>query len=74
MIDETTYADLDHALRGPLTVIVGETELVLSHADVSTQERRRSAESVIEAVRQIERLLVGCRPEAGNRQPGPEPI
>jgi hypothetical protein len=65
LITETTYAEFDHAMRGPLTVILGEAELVLSHADVPAEERRRSVESVIAAVRQIEQMLVEWRGGAG---------
>jgi signal transduction histidine kinase len=59
------YADFDHAMRGPLSVIVGEAELVLSHADISAEERRRSVESVIAAVHQLEDLLIKWRGAAG---------
>lgn len=55
------YADFDHAMRGPLAVILGEAELVLSHGDVSAEERRRSVENVIGAVHQMEHLLVQWR-------------
>lgn len=50
-------ADLDHALRTPLTVVLGETELVLARDDVPGPERRRSADAVIAAVRRIEAVL-----------------
>jgi signal transduction histidine kinase len=49
--------DLDHDLRGPLTVIRGEVELVLSQSDVPPDERQRSSTTVIEQVVEIERLL-----------------
>lgn len=65
MITEAMYADLDHAMRASLTVIIGEAELVLSHADVSAAERRRSVENVIGAVRQMEVLLIEWREAAG---------
>jgi signal transduction histidine kinase len=65
---ERTYADFDHAMRGPLTVILGETELVLSQADVPAEERRRSVESVTRAVRQVEQLLVEWQGVAGGPQ------
>jgi signal transduction histidine kinase len=73
LITESMFADFDHALRGPLTVILGETELVLSQADVSPDERRRSAENLIQAVREMENLLVQWRgaaagPPQGSRQ------
>ena len=62
MTTERMYADFDHAMRGPLTVILGEAELVLSQHDVPAEERRRSVESVIAAVRQMEQMLVEWRP------------
>jgi signal transduction histidine kinase len=68
LITETMYADFDHAMRGPLSVIVGEAELVLSDADISTEERRRSVESVIAAVHQLEDLLIELRSAAGAPQ------
>ena len=70
MITEKMYAEFDHSMRGPLTVILGEIELVLSDADVEAQERRRSVESVIGAVRQIEQMLVEWRGAAA----GPIPV
>lgn len=59
-----TPADLDHELRVPLTVVLGEVELVLSRDDVPPPERERSAQAVIDAVRRIEALLLAWR-EAG---------
>ena len=64
------YAEFDHAMRGPMTVILGEVELVLSDADVPDDERRRSAASVVGAVRQIEQMLVEWRGAAA----GPAPV
>lgn len=58
--------ELDHALRTPLTVVLGETELVLAHDDVAPDERRRSAEAVIAAVRRIETLLGQWRAEVSS--------
>ena len=34
MITGEMYAEFDHDVRGPLTVILGEVELVLSDGDV----------------------------------------
>jgi signal transduction histidine kinase len=70
MITEEMYAEFDHDMRGPLTVILGEIELVLSDTDVPAEERQRSAESVIGAVRNIERMLVEWRGAAA----GPTPV
>ena len=69
MITEEMYAEFDHALRGPLTVILGEVELVLSDADVPADERRRSAASVVGAVRQVEQMLVDWRGVAASPTP-----
>jgi signal transduction histidine kinase len=65
MMPESRYQDFSHAMRGPLTVILGEAELVLSQVDVPGPERRRSVESVIGAVRQIEHMLVEWQATAG---------
>jgi signal transduction histidine kinase len=69
MITEEMYAEFDHSMRGPLTVILGEIELVLSDADVPAEERDRSVESVIGAVRQIEQMLVEWRGAAAAPTP-----
>ena len=69
MITEQMYSEFDHAIRGPLTVILGEIELVLSEADVPADERRRSAQSVTGAVRQIEQMLVQWRGAAADPTP-----
>ena len=69
MITEEMYAEFDHALRGPLTVILGEVELVLSDGDVPAQERRRSAASVVGAVRQVEQMLIEWRGAAADPTP-----
>jgi signal transduction histidine kinase len=55
---ERLLDDLDHDLRGPLTVIRGEVELVLSQPEVAPEERQQSSATVIEQVVEIERLLV----------------
>jgi signal transduction histidine kinase len=70
MITAQMYAEFDHALRGPLTVILGEVELVLSDADVPAEERQRSAASVVAAVRQVEQMLIEWRAAAA----GPIPV
>ena len=69
MITEELYAEFDHAIRGPLTVILGEVELVLSDADVPADERRRSAASVVGAVRQVEQMLIEWRGVAAGQTP-----
>ena len=70
MITDEMYSEFDHAIRGPLTVILGEVELVLSDPGVPAEERERSAESVIGAVRQMEHMLVEWR---GATADGPPP-
>lgn len=65
MITEKMDAEFDHAMRGPLTVILGEIELVLSDTDLPAEDRGRSVESVIGAVRQMEQMLVKWRGSAG---------
>ena len=57
MITEEMSAEFDHAMRGPLTVILGEIELVPSD-DVPVGERRRTQGSVVEVVRQMKQMLV----------------
>jgi signal transduction histidine kinase len=54
-------ADLDHAVRTPLTVIHGEVELVLSQHDSSDDQRRRSCANTASAATQIQRLLAQAR-------------
>jgi hypothetical protein len=61
LITDEMLSDFDHAMRGSLTVILGETELVLSHGDVPADERRRSGNSVVAAVHEMEQLLVQWR-------------
>jgi signal transduction histidine kinase len=61
MITEEMFGEFDHAMRGPLTVILGEIELVLSDADIPAEERGRSVESVIGAVSQMDQMLVEWR-------------
>ena len=49
--------DLDHDLRGPVTIIRGEVELVLSRGDLAPAERARSAGAVIAEAERLERIL-----------------
>jgi signal transduction histidine kinase len=69
MITAQMYSEFDHAIRGPLTVILGEIELVLSDPEVPADERRRSAQSVTAAVRQIEQMLIQWRGAAADPTP-----
>jgi hypothetical protein len=61
MITEKMYAELDHAKRGPMTVILGEIELVLSDTDVPAEKRRQSQGILVEVVRKMEQMLVQRR-------------
>lgn len=54
---EQSLDDLDHDLRGPLTIIRGEVELVLSQEDVPAAERGRSAAAIIGELEALERCL-----------------
>jgi MFS family permease len=54
---EEALGALAHDLRAPLTVIRGETELVLSQDDTPAEERRRSSATVTDEVDQIDHLL-----------------
>lgn len=60
-------AELDHAVRGRLTVVQGETELVLGLEGVSPDERERSSQTVLAMLNEIEALLRGWR-SAGARE------
>jgi signal transduction histidine kinase len=55
---EERLDDLDHDLRGPLTIIRGEVELVLSREDIPIAERGRSTAAIIG---QLERLELRLR-------------
>jgi signal transduction histidine kinase len=57
---EERLGQLDHDLRGPLTIIRGEVELVLSQEDVPMAERGRSTAAI---VGQLERLEGRLREE-----------
>jgi hypothetical protein len=67
MITEKMYAELDHATRGPMTVLLGEIELVLSDTDVPAEKRRQSQGSVVEVVPKMEQMLVQWR-DGGSRR------
>ena len=47
MITEKMYAELDHATGGPMTVSLGEIELVLNDTGVPAENRRQSQGSVV---------------------------
>lgn len=54
---EESMRKLAHDLRGPMTVIRGEVELVLGRGDAPDAERRRSSETVVDELEKIERLI-----------------
>lgn len=54
---EEAMRALSHDLRGPLTVIRGEVELVLSQDDTEPEQRQRSSETVTQEVEKIESLV-----------------
>lgn len=55
-------SDLAHDLRGPLTVIRGEVDLVLGRDGVDDEERGRSSAAVVDEVKRVEEIL-RCRRE-----------
>jgi MFS family permease len=54
---EQMLGDLAHDLRGPLTVIRGEVELVLGREDVGGGERGRSGAAVVDEVGRVEEIV-----------------
>ncbi|HET7397872.1 MAG TPA: hypothetical protein VFJ94_05060 [Intrasporangium sp.] len=65
MSGPTAYGDFEHAMRGLLTVVVGEAEIVLARDDLPGEERRASVERVVQAARQMEQLLTRWREVSG---------
>ncbi len=55
--EERLLGDLAHDLRGPLTVIRGEVELVLGREDSEAGERGRSAETVFGELERMEEII-----------------
>lgn len=60
---EEELSRLRHDVRRSLTVIRGEVELILSQADVPSEERQSSSESVFQEVERVDQLLSRWRPE-----------
>ena len=54
---EQTLGDLAHDLRGPLTVIRGEVELVLGQEGADAEERERSGAAVVEELEKMEEIV-----------------
>lgn len=67
MAQEEALSDLRHDVRGSLSVIRGEVELVLSQGDVPDDARRTSGASVIEEVERVEEILLRRPPERTNQ-------
>lgn len=65
-----TLGDIAHDLRGPLTVVRGEVELVLTREDAEEADRERSGEAVVGEVERIEEILRRRREEAGGSANG----
>ncbi len=57
---EAFSADVSHEFKNPLAAIRSSAEL-LSHGSMSTQERARFTEAILEEVTRLERLLSGVR-------------
>ena len=57
MEEERALGDVAHDLRGPLTVIRGEVELVLAREDLDAAERRRSSEAVLGELERMEEIV-----------------
>jgi MFS family permease len=60
-----TLGDIAHDVRGPLTVVRGEVELVLASEDAEQADRERSREAVVREVERMEQILRQRREEAG---------
>ncbi len=61
-----TLGDIAHDVRGPLSIVRGEVELVLAREDTEQPDRERSGEAVAQQVERIERILRQRREEAGD--------
>ncbi|HEX2729621.1 MAG TPA: hypothetical protein VHM16_07695 [Rubrobacteraceae bacterium] len=64
---EEWVGKLDHDLRGPMTVIHGEVELVLGRSDAPEAERRRSGETVVGELEKMEGLIRRRRAGSGDK-------
>jgi MFS family permease len=61
-----TLGDIAHDLRGPLSIVRGEVELVLARKDTEEANRERSAGTVVEEVERMEGIIRRRREEAGD--------
>lgn len=61
-----TLGDIAHDIRGPLSIVRGEVELVLAREDTEQADRERSGEAVVREVEHMERILRQRREEAGS--------
>lgn len=57
--------DIAHDLRGPLSIVRGEVELVLTREDAEEADRKRSGESVVGQVERMEEIIERRREEVG---------
>lgn len=63
-----TLGDIAHDLRGPLSIVRGEVELVLAREDTEEADRRRSARTVVEEAGRMEEIIRRRREQAGGSQ------
>lgn len=61
-----TLGDIAHDIRGPLSIVRGEVELVLAREATEQADRERSGEAVVREVERMERILRQRREEAGS--------
>ena len=61
-----TLGDIAHDIRGPLSIVRGEVELVLAREATEQADRERSGEAVVREVEHMERILRQRREEAGS--------
>jgi MFS family permease len=54
---EQMLGDLAHDLRGPLTVIRGEVELVLGREDIGSEDRGRGSAAVLGELERVEEIV-----------------
>jgi len=69
--DAGRSADLEHAVRGQLTVLIGELELVLGRDEVPAAQREASARRATDAAWAIENMLAGTAAGTGAGPPLP---
>lgn len=60
-----TLGDIAHDIRGPLSIVRGEVELVLARKETEQSDRERSGGAVVREVERIEGILRQRREESG---------